>query len=1455
MAGTGTSGKGGTRRGRLSRIATAVALLAAVLLAAVGFLLAWLDSASGREWAVGRLERELAGSGVGIGGSSGRLFGRLVLEDIAVRDAQGVWLHIDELRIAWRPGRLLDRELFIAELAAGTVEVARLPAASPEDTATEPFRIPLPRLPRLPVDVVLERLHAASILVAEEAFGVAAALTGEGRASLAGGERLRLRVELMRRDLPDERLAVELDFDQGADRLIAEADIAGPPGGLFAAAAGARAGEALGLKLSGSGPLSAWRGELVAFLGERARLAADLAVDGGRVALAGTADLDDVLPAELAGLFEPRVAFSLDLDPGADGPIPLALSLVAADGTLDVEGTLDPARPDRLDLDVRLGLDDARALGGLAGELGFTAARLSGTLSGNAEAPEFRARLDLDGPLWGADAQARTLGLDLSGRWRDGVLGAEISGRAEGLVTAGLPPRDADLELVGSYRPADDRIRLDSGQIAVAGLRLRAQGTATSSLADLSLAGRLDVAEFERLPVESGLEGGLAAAWRLERTAGASLRLELDGAASAFSGGTRLLDALLGEAPEIALIAGIGPGDRLAVTSLTLESERLAFGISGSWSDADGGADFDWSALLDPAGLAEVTGADGLAGEVALSGRLEGPPDALTLSAESRLDELDVQGFRLLDPRFAARIENLAGLARARLDLDADSALGALRVGAAAELAADGGAEIRDLVVALGAARIEGGFRLGADGLARGRLTGTSGDLSALPESRRYGLRGDLGFVVDLDVREGLQRLGIAGGGARLAVPVGASGGLQVERLRLDGEALLTGSRPVLDLTLVVEDARTGFTRLQDVEIRATGDRETLRLTGHAEGDWRGPLDLSGELAWSGGDGAQAFELAFAGMLFGQPLALDGPARLEIDAEGWRAPPFSLLIADGSLEGHAERRGDRLDLGLVAEHLPLDLVNVVAGRLVPTGRLGARLDLAQRAGEVTGVLEIDFDDVRPALGGYLDTPAFDLDGRVELEGGMLALSAIADAGAAMHTTLSARLPVEVDLVEGRFAASPEAPLQGRLEWRGALAPLFELADFPEHEASGDVSAVVDISGALADPRVDGFLRLSDGRYEHLGSGFIARDIDFEGGLAGRRLSIDRFLARDGDNGRLEASGFAGLSTGNAFLADIRLALDRVRVVRRADVRATASGELAFTSDGGSMRASGQVVPDRVEIDISRSLPSEVVTIEVVEVHAATAEEAAESPRRPAVEPLALDISLAAPRRIFVRGRGLDSEWSVDLAVRGTSDAPEISGNAALVKGSFDFAGRRLEISEGGLVFPGGSRIDPILHLAARQTVEGLQISVAIDGPVSSPDISLSSSPPLPEDEILSRLLFGESVSDLTPLEAVQLASSLAALSGGGGLDVVGAARGALGLDRLNIELGGEDEGGTRISGGKYLNDKVYFEVATETGSGITAGTLEWSLTRNLSLRSRVESSRKNSVAIRWSWDY
>jgi translocation and assembly module TamB len=132
-------------------------------------------------------------------------------------------------------------------------------------------------------------------------------------------------------------------------------------------------------------------------------------------------------------------------------------------------------------------------------------------------------------------------------------------------------------------------------------------------------------------------------------------------------------------------------------------------------------------------------------------------------------------------------------------------------------------------------------------------------------------------------------------------------------------------------------------------------------------------------------------------------------------------------------------------------------------------------------------------------------------------------------------------------------------------------------------------------------------------------------------------------------------------------------------------------------------------------------------------------------------------------------------------------------------------------------------------------------------------VSLSSSPSLPEDEILSRMLFGRSSFDLSAIEAAELAASIARLAGQDtGIDPIGAIQAGLGVDRLR--LGITSEGNAEVGVGQYLSPDVYLEVTSRGAEGSSVE-VEWQPEPQISISSTTRSTGDSRVSVRWKRDY
>jgi translocation and assembly module TamB len=233
----------------------------------------------------------------------------------------------------------------------------------------------------------------------------------------------------------------------------------------------------------------------------------------------------------------------------------------------------------------------------------------------------------------------------------------------------------------------------------------------------------------------------------------------------------------------------------------------------------------------------------------------------------------------------------------------------------------------------------------------------------------------------------------------------------------------------------------------------------------------------------------------------------------------------------------------------------------------------------------------------------------------------------------------------------------------------------------------------------------------------------------------------------------------------------------------------------------------------------------------------------------------MDVAVQADDRLTVTGLGITSEWGADLKIGGTVTEPRINGRADLVRGSYDFAGRRFDLERGTIRFLGETPPNPILDITAEGGVQGVNATIRVTGRGQKPEIAFTSTPALPQDELLSRLLFGTSITNLTAPEALQLAAAVASLNAEGGLDPINSVRSAIGLDRLRILPADIVTGqGTSIAAGKYLGREFYVEVITD-GRGYSATRVEYQITRWLSILSSISTLGRESVNVRVSKDY
>jgi translocation and assembly module TamB len=221
---------------------------------------------------------------------------------------------------------------------------------------------------------------------------------------------------------------------------------------------------------------------------------------------------------------------------------------------------------------------------------------------------------------------------------------------------------------------------------------------------------------------------------------------------------------------------------------------------------------------------------------------------------------------------------------------------------------------------------------------------------------------------------------------------------------------------------------------------------------------------------------------------------------------------------------------------------------------------------------------------------------------------------------------------------------------------------------------------------------------------------------------------------------------------------------------------------------------------------------------------------------PSGPPLNLDVRIRAPRGVFIRGRGAEVELGGDVTVGGTVAAPLPSGGLTVRRGTLDILARRLTFRRGTITFASGTLI-PQLDLQAQSTVNQTEVSVFIRGTPAAPEVTFSSVPELPQDEVLAQLLFGKATSRLSPFELAQIAAAVAELTGvgGGGPGVLDKLRSALGLDRLGVGSSTGTSNSPTVEAGRYVAPGVYLGVRQGTTGGQTGVGVQVEITPRLKL--------------------
>lgn len=1441
-----SSGVALTASRRLKVLAASLGLIMLAGLAALGIKLGMPGSAQEDK---GFLENVIShalsspGMQVSVGAVEGALSSDATIRNIVIADKDGPWLTLDRARLIWTRTALLSRRLEVNRLEIGKLAIARKPVPSGPSQAGSDG----PLLPEFPLKVEIEHFAVQELALGAPLLGQEARLSAEGKAKLGPpAEGLDLTFGTTRLDAPGS-IAVKLGFVPKTQALTVRINVNEPQGGLIAHLSSIPGLPPVDLDIDGKGTLDSFAARLVFTAGR------DIGVDGQamlarrggerRLTLATAARIEGLLPQAIAPIFAGATSLDGDFMFDDSGAVSAERFAIAAHlARLDIQGGMAADKSLKIDATIRAtpGQEGTARTGGA--EVKALDARLA--VGGTLEAPRLSGSFslaDANLPSGRFGRLAATFSAIPNGPLSEPATQIALEAEAEGANLAFADPayakavgRSVKLSLRGRAAPNGEG-EYEQVRLTARSLDLGFAG----ALGPKRVAGKLDlkVPDLARFAGLAGLD--LAGEALLAATIDGVPRDEriavtLDGRLSRLTTGIEAIDGLTGG--RVALTGAIKklPAGGFGFEDLVVAGAHVTARVKGDATTTSAAID----GLID---LPDLKRADSrLAGRANFSARLTGNIEQPDVSARLTISDANALGRPI--PRLLLEVvaRDLTGAPDALMTLDGEvdgkPAKGALKMVKHAE----GGWRLEARDLGIGSVQAKGTLALDAANLASGRLTLAAADLDDLSAFALQKLSGRLEADLSLDVKDGRQGIALDAKGSGIKA---ASAAID----RLDAQARIADARgkPIVDAALAIDRASLAGMVFSKIRLAAKGSPVGSTVTLDADG--RG-FSLSGAGRLVPEEPLRLDLSTFEAKRGKKRVALAGPASIAL-AEGGAEIRNLAIVTDGGRIAASGHVGETLSLDLAIKDWPLSAAEVALPGLGLSGTLDGEARITGTAKSPSGDWRINVSRLVTAQTRSTGAPPLDVQLSGKLGEGRTTLNGSVSAQKAGTIRLAGSLPLDL-------AGQLDLVAKGELDAGLANTALASGGQ----RLSGRLAIDATLRGSLTAPLVSGIATMSGGSFRDPLQG-----VQFEGIQArilalGEELVIERASATTPNGGTVSASGRVRLEPDAGFPGTIRIRGNRAQLASNETVHAIADLSLELSGALAERpRVSGRVnlvsldvaVPERIPVT-SRPLAGtrHVGATKTAAARLALDEKQKRGTRKPAFD-ADIELTLAAPNRVFVRGRGIDAELGGDLQLTGTLAKTVAIGGFEMRRGRLSLLAQRLDFTRGRLTFSG--ELTPELDFVAETRAGDVTAQIKVTGPATEPAFAFTSQPDLPQDEVLSRIMFQKASGGLSAAQALQLAATAAQFaSGEGGGDAFEKMRKTLGVDSLDVQMGAR---GPTVGGSRYISDNVSVGVRTGATPEQSAVSIGIDVTRRLKVQGEVGADGRSAVGIGTEWEY
>ncbi|MEM8811932.1 MAG: translocation/assembly module TamB domain-containing protein [Pseudomonadota bacterium] len=1333
--------------------------------------------------------------GVRIEGLNGLLSGALRVSSVTVSDGKGPWLALEGIALDWSPLALAGLSFSADRLHIDRIEVLRPPQPgesvdTPSDSGASTG---------LPVAIEIKSVSLKRLALGEPVAGTPMDLRAAGNLKVDPNPLDALVNLRIHRD-DDVAGSALIALEAAPERGIFDLNltVSEPRGGVLAGLLRIPDRPAVDISVVGQGPMDAWAADL------------GMTLDGNRIAN-GTATISKV---------DDRVAATLDLEAVVAPllPEPLASVLkgqVLADisaSTLDQEGfAVDQfrIRTDTLTADAGGRYDPNGGVVDLFGEAALSHDAGWVALPGASDPLAVRAphvTFNAKGPVERVDWQVIA-----------GMAGVRFPGGEAGTVRVEGDGAATDLRA--------QKIAFQS-KLRVADLNLFE--APASRLLNGDVTGRIDGRLDEStLVIDNGTVTATALSVEASGSAGlATGTLAVDArATTAWPVDPKSLPGLAEDQLVVSAQVNRTADGTIAIPDLMLQSNtlaaRLAARLIGNRITVEGDGQLaDLSRLS-----ADVTGA--IPFEVSVDGPLDGP----TVKASATGNGVAFKGQAIDGPNLTIDALASVGAPSGTLDLKAVISDTPLSVSARLATDQDGTKRLSDLNADLAGATLTGNLALPTDGVPVGSVIVSASELDRLGALLGTDLAGSVeakAYLANTDGQLTVQ--------AAASVPTLSAAGTQVRNAdlattitdalgafgingRLSVASILAGGVDAADVSVTAEHGA-------GLAPGATGFTASATAAGI-------PLESAGQILTSENQTTLRLEKFQARYQDLNPR-LAAPTEIVAAGRNVEIGETVILLGGGRVTASGVA-GDALAVDVGISALPLSIADAFAPGTGLTGTLSGDVTLSGAAADPAVDYELTWSGAGQSAARAAGIPPVN----VSAAGAMKAQTLTFDVRTGGFPGLGIG-------ISGQAALSGSQAVNAQVRGPVPFALLDGVLSPGQRRLTGTGQVDLAVAGSLQNPSVSGTFQANGASFVDGNVPIVIRDLALATRLSLEQVEIERLTGRLSTGGTVSAAGVIDIRPGTGMPADLSLAVRNGRYTDGNIVSTEFNADLGVKGPlQGAATVAGDIVLDRVDVTIPEKLPRSIATLNVEHRNAPAgvarqnetlAPKSRESTSGGGDSAIGLDIRITAARQIFVRGRGLDAELGGSLRLTGPASSPIAVGRFEMRRGRLNILTRRFDFSRGAIGFAGS--MDPLLDFAADTTAGGTSITVGVEGPASDPEITLSSSPDLPDEEILSRLLFDESLGSLSPLQAARLASAVSTLGGiGGSYGVVDRVRDTLGLS--DVDITSDADGNAKVTVGRQVGDKVYLGVEQGVDADSSRVRIDIDITKNLKARGEV----------------